>query len=71
MYALYRIITMILVQFSFSVLPGHAKSVCYGNVLRTLPGERRGTGSDWRLVSRLSEQLDGCLVLCSRCWYSP
>lgn len=39
MYALYRIITMILVQFSFSVLPGHAKSVCYGNVLRILPGE--------------------------------
>lgn len=39
MYALYRIITMILAQFSFSVLPGHAKSVCYGNVLRILPGE--------------------------------
>lgn len=39
MYALYRIITMILVQFLFSVLPSHAKSVCYGNVLRILPGE--------------------------------
>lgn len=38
MYALYRIITMILVQFLFSVLPSHAKSVCYGNVLRILPG---------------------------------